>query len=535
MTLEGIAMDKMKHKNLREMFDSLAEIYSDKTALIFEDINGKVNKYNYIELNNEINKAANLFLSLGVEKGDRVAIHLHNSPQLLISWFGLAKVGAIMVPINAHYLYRECSYIVNKCKPKFVVIENDVLSVYEKIKNERFSSVKNILIARDDNFEHQTYINFNNELKLQDSTLNKIVEVDVEDAVEILFTSGTTSLPKGVVITHYNMLFAGYYTSWQGRIKEDDIYLTVMPAWHIDSQCTATLPTFFSGATFVFLEKYSARKFWKQVCKYKATITECIPKIICTLMMQETKSWEKEHSLREVFYYLSISDEEKDAFLERFNVRLLTSYGMTETIVGLIGDRPGEERRWPSIGKVGDGYEAKIINCQGNEVSPYTQGELYVKGIPGKTIFKEYYNDIEATKKVLSADGWLHTGDIAYVDEDGYFYFVDRESSLIKSAGENVSSEELEIFLSAHPKIVEAGVIGIADKVCSELIKAFVVIKKGEEFSEEQILEYCSKHLACFKVPAIVEICESLPRTSTGKIRKNLLREKDNKNKKLIK
>lgn len=523
------SMNIEKEKNLGQMWDNLSLTYGNKKALIFEDINGNVKEYSYKNLNNEINKAANLFLSFGVNKGDKVSIHLQNSPELLISWFALSKIGAIMVPINANYLYTECSYIIEKCNPKIVVTEKKFLNIYKRIQEDNNNSVKEILIARDDTYKNDNYVNFNNELKHQSIVINKHVDVNSDDISEILFTSGTTSFPKGVVITHYNMLFAGPYTSWQGSINENDIYLTVMPAWHIDSQCTATLPAFSSGATLVFLEKYSARKFWKQVCKYNATITECIPKIMCTLLMQPIEEWEKSHSLREVFYYLTTSEEEKNAFIERFDVRLLTSYGMTETIVGLIGDRPNEERRWPSLGKVGIGYEAKIIDSNGNEVNPYVHGEIYVKGIPGKTIFKEYYNDLEATKKALSSDGWLHTGDIGYMDKDKYFYFVDRQSNLIKNSGENVSSEALENFLSSHPKIVEAGVIGIADKVCCEVIKAFVVIKEGEDFSKDEIIEYCSANLASFKVPSVIEKLTTLPRTSTGKIRKNILKNKKEK------
>jgi len=521
-------VDIVKQKNLRQMWDNLAQTHGNKTALIFEDISGNISEYSYTKFNDEINKAANLFLKFGIEKGDKVAMQLHNSPELLISWFGLAKIGAIMIPINVHYLYDESAYIIKKCKPKLVVVEKEFLSIYEDLKHQEETSIEEILIARLDNLEYSNHINFNGALQKESSILNTIVEVNSDDISEILFTSGTTSSPKGVVITHYNMLFAGYYTSWQGSINKDDIYLTVMPAWHIDFQCTAALPTFSSGATLVLLEKYSARKFWAQVCSHKATITECIPKIICTLMMQPVQCWEKKHSLREIFYYLSLSEKDKNAFIERFNVRLLTSYGMTETIVGLIGDRPKEERRWPSLGRLGLGYEAKIIDTNGNEVAPYTYGEIYVKGIPGKTIFKEYYNDIEATKKALSSDGWLHTGDIGYKDDDGYFYFVDRRADLIKSAGENVSSEEIENFLASHPKIVEAAVIGVADTICCELIKAFVVIKEGENFSEDEIIEYCFENIARFKVPSTVEKCISLPRTSTGKIQKNILRHSEN-------
>lgn len=520
-------MDIVEQKNLRLMWDNLALIHGNKTALIFENQSGQTSQYSYQEFNNEINRASNLFHSLGIEKGDKVALQLYNSPELLISWFGLAKIGAVMVPINAHYLYDECSYIIKKCQPKVIVIEEKFLHIYEKIKHDEAMSELTMLITRLEDEKHSEYLNFNHAIKQESCKLDVIVDVSSDDVSEILFTSGTTSFPKGVVITHYNMLFAGHYTAWQGSIREDDIYLTVMPAWHIDFQCTAAMPTFISGATLVLIEKYSARKFWKQVCCYRSTITECIPKIMCTLMLQPIQVWEKNHCLREVFYYLTMCDKDKDAFIKRFNVRLLTSYGMTETIVGLIGDRPGDERKWPSIGKVGFGYEAKIIACDGRDVLPYTLGELYVKGIPGKTIFKEYYNDVEATKEILNDDGWLHTGDIGYMDEDGYFFFVDRQSNLIKSAGENVSSVEIENLLVTHPKIVEAAVIGIADKICCELIKAFVVLKKGETLSQEEIIDYCFKSLAIFKVPSVIEICTSLPRTCTGKIKKNILKQSD--------
>lgn len=520
-------MDIIEQENIRQLWDNLAKVNADKTALIFEDILGFTREYSYVKLNQEINKAANLFLSLGVKKSCKVLIQLRNSPEFLFSLFGLAKIGAIAVPVNAHYLYDECFFIAKKCEAKLAIIEEDFLPTYEKLQEDKNTHMQNILIARASKKVDNQYIDFNLSLSKQNSVLNEIVPISNQDTAEILFTSGTTSFPKGVVITHYNLMFAGKYTSWQCSLRKDDRYLTVMPAWHIDFQCTAAMPTFVSGATFILLEKYSARKFWNQVCVYRATITECIPKIMCTLLMQPKKAWEQNHCLREVFYYLNMCDKDKDAFIERFNVKLLTSYGMSETIVGLIGDRPGDERKWPSIGKIGFAYEAKVINCEGKEVKANEIGDLYIKGIPGKTIFKEYYNEPEATKKALDEKGWFNTKDSVYIDECGYFYFVDRKSNLIKNSGENVSSIEVENFLCSHPKIAEAAVIGIEDKICNELIKAFVVLNDEAQMNESEIIEYCFENLAKFKVPSKIEILDSLPKTITGKIKKNSLREKE--------
>lgn len=515
-------MDIVDQCNLGKKWDELAKTNGEKVALIFESIDGNSCKFTYKELNCEINKSANLFISLGVKKGDRVALHLFNSPELIMIWFGLAKIGAVTVPINAYYLHYECSYIIKKCKPKFVVTEERFIQLYKTLHEENSLFLEDILIARA-NDDNKSYKNFNTLKDKHSCTLLKKVNVKPHDMAEILFTSGTTSLPKGVVITHYNILFAGRYTSWQCGIKPDDIYLTVMPAWHVDFQCTAAMPTFTMGATLVVIQKYSSRKFWSQICFYKATITEAIPKIICTLMLQPCQVWEKNHSLREILFYLKLSKKQKDDFTKRYNVKLFTSYGMTETIAGLIGDRVGDERRWPSIGRVGFCYEAKIVDKNLHEVKPNTIGELYVKGEIGKTIFKEYYQDKDATKKALH-DGWLKTGDMAYMDRDGYFYFVDRGSNMIKIAGENVSALEVEEFIDSHQKVYESAVVGIDDEICGKIVIAFVVPMENETVKSEEILEYCRKNISKFKVPSDVKIVNSLPKTCSGKVKKNILK-----------
>ncbi len=285
----------------------------------------------------------------------------------------------------------------------------------------------------------------------------------------------------------------------------------------------AAMAAFSAGATFVLVEKYSARAFWGQVQKYRATITECIPMMIRTLMVQPPSANDQQHRLREVMFYLNLSAQEKDAFCERFGVRLLTSYGMTETIVGIIGDRPGDKRRWPSIGRAGFCYEAEIRDDHNRPLPAGEIGEICIKGVPGKTIFKEYFLNPKATAKVLEADGWLHTGDTGYRDEEGFFYFVDRRCNMIKRGGENVSCVELENIIAAHPKIQDIVVVGIKDSIRDEAIKAFVVLNEGETLSEEEFFRFCEQNMAKFKVPSYLEIRKDLPRNCSGKIiRKNL-------------
>lgn len=517
-------MDIVGEQNLRQMWDDLARVHEDKTALIYESSTGDVQQFSYRSLNEEINRTANLFHAQGIRKGDHVALHLDNCPEFIFCWFGLAKIGAVMVPINARLLRDESAWILAHSDVRLLVTGPQFYPMYRQIYDENNALINHICLIGNDIPNDRGVSSFSALKAQQPTTLCYAPPLSTDDTAEILFTSGTTSRPKGVVITHYNLRFAGYYSAWQCALRDDDVYLTVMPAFHIDCQCTAAMPAFSAGSTFVLIEKYSARAFWKQVRKYHATVTECIPMMIRTLMVQPETADDKQHHVREVMFYLNLSEQEKDAFTQRFGVRLLTSYGMTETIVGIIGDRPGDKRRWPSIGRVGFGYQAEIRD-ENNRPLPAGQiGEICIQGIPGKTIFKEYYNRPDATEKALEADGWLHTGDSGYCDEEGFFYFVDRRCNMIKRGGENISCIEIENILSSHPKIQDVVVIGIKDSIRDEAIKAFVVINEGEELSETEFFEFCEHNMAKFKVPSFMEIRADLPRNCSGKIIKKHLK-----------
>ncbi|WP_395489601.1 crotonobetaine/carnitine-CoA ligase [Cedecea davisae] len=517
-------MDIVGEQNLGQMWDDLAEVYGNKTALIFESSAGEVRQYSYASLNAEINRTANLFHALGIRKGDKVALHLDNCPEFIFCWFGLAKMGAIMVPINARLLREESAWILQNSGASLLVTAPQFYSIYRQTLRDEASPLDHICLIGEQATASEDVSLFTALKNRQSAVPEYTPWLCSDDPAEILFTSGTTSRPKGVVITHYNLRFAGYYSSWQCGLREDDIYLTTMPAFHIDCQCTAAMAAFSAGATFVLLEKYSARAFWSQVRRYQATVTECIPMMIKTLMAQPPTPQDSQHSLREVMFYLNLPEQGKDAFVERFGVRLLTSYGMTETIVGVIGDRPGDKRRWPSIGRPGFCYEADIRDDQNRSLAAGKTGEICIKGVPGKTIFKEYYARPDATAKAFDPGGWLHTGDSGCRDKDGFFYFVDRRCNMIKRGGENVSCVELENIIALHPKIQEVVVIGTKDSIRDEAIKAFVVLNEGETLGENEFFSFCERNMAKFKVPSFLEITSDLPRNCSGKIIKKHLK-----------
>ena len=284
------------------------------------------------------------------------------------------------------------------------------------------------------------------------------------------------------------------------------------------------MPVLTAGAELIVIEKYSASRFWSQIREFRATVTQCVAMMLRTLMLQPEDALERDHELREILYFLPVTTEEKEAFERRFGVRIMNTYGSTETIGWVLTDPPTGPRRWPSVGRVGLGYQARIVADDGAEAPVGEVGEIQVKGIPGRTVMKEYFGNPEATAQAFTPDGWLRTGDKGYVDESGWFFFVDRKANMIKRAGENISAGEVEQVLECHPAIAEAAVIGVLDPIRDQAVKAFVRLESGARLTEEEVRAHCEERLAAFKVPSIIEFVDDFPRTCSMKIEKKLLR-----------
>jgi len=293
--------------------------------------------------------------------------------------------------------------------------------------------------------------------------------------------------------------------------------------FHVNAQSLTVLSSLTVGGTCIVLEEYRATRFWDQVRAHRATQVSLVAMQARTLLAQPPRDTDADHAVRRVFYALNITTDERDTFEKRYGVELINGYGLSEAMTLVTVAPVFGPKRWPSIGLPLHDRVVKLVDPEGNEVAQGEVGEIVVQGRPGRTLMLGYHNDPDATARTL-VDGWLHTGDNAYADEHGYLYFFDRGKDMIKRAGENVSTVEVESVLLDHPEIVEAAVIGVVDPIRDEAVKAFVALEPGSALTVEQIQEFCATRLARFKVPTIVEIRDELPKTSIGKIEKKQLR-----------
>ena len=504
------------------LWDEMSALREDHPFIIFCDRDGNEQTYTYGQFHRLTAQTAHLLFSKGIGSGDRVGVHLHDCPEYLMLLFAIQRMGAIAVPVSSDYMESECLHAIECSQMKLVVSDNPGLirSCVPKGNALEIIGCACPYYACDSSLPTLASL-IANEPEMFEAPR----DLCGKDPCEILFTSGTTSCPKGIVITHANLVFAGLYGAWQASIGADDRMITPIHANHVYFQTEALYPVLQAGATLVYLQKYSASRFWKQCRKYRATHGQGMATIVRTMMLQKPDAGERDHCMREFLYFLPITDQEKHDFEERFGVRILNLYGATETINACIGDLPLGKRNWPSIGKLGFGYEAKIVDDKGCEVPDGEQGELWVHGEPGVTLMTGYWQDVERTREVLTDDGWYKTGDIAYRTADGWFFYIGRQKETIKTKGENVSPAEIEQVLLSCAGVREAAVIGVPDDMIGCAIEAYVIADEDGGGFVEGLMEECRKKLACYKVPRSIAVCEEFPRSTYGKISKAKLFE----------
>ena len=505
-------------RSLADLLDERVEATPRATFLVFEDAAGEVSELSYAAFAERVVRCAGALAGLGVTRGDRVVVHLRNCPELLVVWFATAHLGAVFVPSNVANTPAELEHVVGFTDAAVVVTEPPLAGVAEAAVAGAGAPAA-VVVARGRVPGRPT---------LQDleraASPPPRENVGPDDLAELIFTSGTTRMPKAVMLTHANCLRAGQDAVHCLWLQEGERCLTALPLFHVNAQAMSALAAMTVGGTLILLEEFRASRFWTQVRRHRATQTAIVAMQLRTLLAQPVQPAERNHEVRRLFYAINVPDAERDAFEARFGVSLINAYGLSEAMVLVTIAPVVGPRRWPSIGLPAPGRAVVLVGDDGAEVPPGEVGEIVVEGIPGRTLMLGYYRDEAATAETLVDGRRLHTGDNAYADEAGYLYFFDRKKDMIKRAGENVSALEVEAVLLQHPRVAEAAVVGVPDPVRDEAVAAVVVLAGAGGATEGELRDHCAELLARFKVPTVIAFRDDLPKTSIGKVRKDELR-----------
>ncbi|MGX9134619.1 AMP-binding protein [Rummeliibacillus sp. JY-2-4R] len=514
-------MDIIGENTLRSLLKAKVELHGEKKFICFEDADGKRFEKSYIEFQQEVNKLSNAFLDLGIQKRDHIVLHLPNNMEFLSTWFALANIGAIMVPTNILSTADEMKYIINHSEAVVLMTEVEYLDKFEQIRDEIPTIQMRIVTRNMKSIEN--VLNFDVLLANASDNTENLPEIASEDVAAMLYTSGTTSKPKGVEVTHANYIYAGELLSKSINLTEEDRPFIVLPLFHGNAQYYTTMSALVVGASIALTEKFSASRYFKQAKALGGTVGSLFAAPIRMILAKEYDTADQVNSIRLIMFAQSIAEHQITSFEEKFNLKLLQMYGMTETIGVPLINPINDIRKNMSIGRPSIGYEVKLLDDHGYEVTRGEVGQIAVKGVRGRTLMKGYFKNDEATEQTFQGD-FLLTGDNARIGEDGYFYFVDRKKDMIKRSGENVAANEVESALVEHAAVYEAAVIGIPDDMRDEAIKAYVILNKDSIVTESELIDHCKARLAKFKVPDLIEFVEDFPRTPVGKIQKHILR-----------
>lgn len=506
--------------NVRTFFEEAVAAHADEPYLIWT-VDGA--QWTYAEADDRINRAAHVWYSLGVRKGDRVAFMLDNSPDFIWAWLGLAKLGGILVAINTGFRRAEAGFLVADSLARVALVGADYLPIFDDIRATVPTLERAFTIGA-----HPAVDDF---VELMDAAAPLAPPADLggDDVISLIYTSGTTGNPKGVMQTHRNFVLTGQaYGYWMQMSQGQRIY-ACLPLFHINSQTYSCMGAIGVGGAMVLAPRFSASRFWPDVRTHRVNVFNFIGAMTVILSKKEPAPDDADNSVHIAYGVPALAPEIVGDIEKRFGLKVISGFGMSETTFGLLEPldqprRPGSmgiprHHPDPSVPRT----EAKIVDEDGNEVARGVTGELLLRNA---AMMSGYFGSPERTAEAL-VDGWLHTGDSANQDDDGFFFFVDRKKDIVRRRGENVSSLEVERVIERHPAVLAAAVIGVPSDLTDEELMTFVVRRPDAEVSAEQIFDWAEENLASFKVPRYVEFVDSLPKTPTEKIQKAKLREFD--------
>lgn len=498
--METITMDLLLQKQ--------AENFSDRQFLFFQ-ATGEV--FTYQEFNDMSINVANLLLEMGVTKGDKVGVLLPNSIEFLAAYFGAIRAGAVVVPLNPSLKDLEIINILLHSNAKVLISNLPVLNGIRRM-DQSSSELKHLLRADQ----------LRDGIKRNHTMSTKAPEIMPEDPALILYTSGTTGDPKGVVLTHWNLISNATDIATALNLGSDRI-MCILPLHHTNGQIINVLSPLISGGSVVLCDAYNALSlptFWESIEKYEVNVIDMVPTVLTMLLRLRSKRKTSLDSLKYIICGAApLTLELQKQFEERFNCLVIQEYGLTEgTCVSTINSLSNNKRG--SIGLPLKSNRIKIANDQGVEVNVGEIGEILIRG---DNVMKGYFKRPDLTNQII-INGWLHTGDLGKTDQDGYVYILGRKKDIIIKGGENIYPIDLENVIGGHPSVSECVVVGIPDEIYGENVKAYIVLKEGQvNVTPKNILSFCKGKLPLFWCPAIIEIVKFIPRTASGKVIKRAL------------
>lgn len=493
-----------------------ANKYPNRTAIIFEN-----RRFTYQEFNWRVNQFAHSLLELDLRKGGRVAALLFNSNHLVEVYLGTVKAGGVFTPINFRFAPDEVHYVLKHSDARVFVFGEEFSDLVEKIR-PKLSKVESFISAGGSISPRITHY----ERLLRGSRTDEPrIVLSERDLCQLMYTSGTTGRPKGALLTHGNILWNLMNTLVGREEKEGEVSLVVGPLYH-----TAALNNHFTvrvamAGTSILIKRFDPQKVMEIIERERVSVISGAPAMYHLLLALpdvgrcDTRSVTKCTSGAAI-----LPDETKERLLKLFpNAQgIYDVYGCTEASPNIaILKAKDSLRKQACVGPPLPFLEVRIVDDHDQDVPVGEVGELICRG---PNVMRKYYKDRKATQEALRG-GWLHTGDLARMDEEGFIYIIDRKKDMVVSGGENIYPREIEEVLYRHPKIQDVAVIGIPDPLWGESVKAFVVLKEGESMKEEEVIQYCKDHLASYKKPKWVEFVKDLPRNPSGKVLKNELRK----------
>ncbi len=498
--------------NIAYNVERARRFFPNKVALRFEG-----RSYTYQDLDQQVNRMANGLRSLGIGKGDRVAIYLPNCPEFVISYLAILKLGGIAVSVNAMLKREEVLFILQDSGSQVIVTTEGLRPM---VPFGEAPDLRHIIIAEGEKLDGIGMADF----MALGSSEARALPMEMQEPASIVYTSGTTGIPKGATLSHGNVISNAYSKVHYCGMRPSDRMLLYLPMFHCFGQNAILNSGLFACATLVLQRRFDLERTMKMVSDEAVTMFFAVPTIYVRMLSVDPQAYD----LSSVRYYLSgaavLHEEIARRWLESYGQLIYVGYGLTETSP-FASYNHDLKYKFGSVGTAIENVEMKIVSIEdGQDVEPGTSGEIVIRG---PNVMLGYWNRPEETAQALQ-NGWFHSGDIGVMDEEGYFFVVDRLKDMINVSGFKVYPAEVENVLYRHPAVAEAAVYGVPDVEHGEYVKARIVLKPGfEHVSGGEIILFCREHMAVYKAPRSVEFVSSIPKNAPGKVLKRVIRQED--------